>query len=151
MATRTERARSWVGQGAFFIGMGMIVSVTVLNVAHDRLSGVGANSLPGFLSDMYEMSGKSGVTVTFVTIGLSIILLGFALPRRREQRSSTAVKAAASTTESSESPLFTATTEEGEGEPTVSGGKMVLKTRKYLSPNSGLSGVTGWETARRPG
>ena len=144
MGTKTDRPRSWTGYGAFYVGMGMILSVTVLNVAHDRLEGLGAKSLPGFLRDMYELSGKSGVTLTFVTIGLSIILLGFALPRR-ERKSSSPTRAVAATAV----PLFTAPTEDGQEEPEVAGGKVVLKTRKFLSPNSGLSGVTGWEPPRQ--
>jgi hypothetical protein len=145
MATKTDRPRSWAGYGAFYIGMGMILSASVLNVAHDRLEGLGARSLPGFLADMYELSGKSGVTITFVTIGLSIILLGFALPRRN-QKSSSAKRTGAVTPTAV--PLFTST-EDGEEGPEVAGGKVVLRTRKFLSPNSGLSGVTGWEPPRQ--
>ena len=84
MSTGRERAGSLPGLGMFCFGMSIIIAATVLNIAHDRLSGHGLESLPPFLAHMYDMSGKLGVTVALVSAGLSIITLGFALQRNRQ-------------------------------------------------------------------
>lgn len=145
MATKPERQRHWAGYGAFYIGMGVIGAATVLNIAYDRLPGVGAEMMPQFLSHMYDTSGKGNVTAVFVALGLSIILLGFAMPKGgREQRTAKHAKVGSIAV-----PLFTAEDENGE-EPGVSAaGTVVLRTQKYVSPNSGLSGVTGWAQPRQ--
>lgn len=142
MATAAARPRSRAGNGMFYVGLSFIGAATVLNIAYDRLSWVGVEVMPQFLAHMYDTSGKPVVTLVFVAIGLSFILMGFALPRAKvEQRSSNRpkVKIAA--------PLYSADSDEND-EGVTSNGTVVLRTRKYVN-DTGLSGATGWAAPRR--
>src|SRR4051812_42336385 len=85
MSTGRERAAGTPNLGMFACGMGIIIAATVLNIAHDRLSGSGLERLPQPLANMYYLSGKLGVTLLFASAGMSIILLGFVPPRRRKR------------------------------------------------------------------
>src|SRR4051794_22813103 len=143
MATPAARPRSRAGNGMFYVGLSFIGAATVLNIAYDRLSWVGVEVMPQFLAHMYDTSGKPVVTLVFVAVGLSFILMGFALPRAKvEQRSSNRpqVRIAA--------PLFSPDTDEGGDEGVTSNGTVVLRTRKYVTDSS-LSGATGWSSTRR--
>jgi hypothetical protein len=144
MATAAARPRSRAGYGMFSIGLSFIGAATVLNIAYDRLSWVGVEVMPQFLAHMYDTSGKPIVTLVFVAVGLSFILMGFALPRGRvEQRSSNRqqVRIAA--------PLYSADSDaEADEQGVTSNGTVVLRTRKYLA-DTGLSGATGWASPRR--
>jgi len=127
----------------FFVGLSFIGAATVLNIAYDRLSWVGVEVMPQFLAHMYDTSGKPIVTLVFVAVGLSFILMGFALPRAQvEQRSSKRpqVQIAA--------PLFSPDADEAAEEGVTSNGTVVLRTRKYVTDSS-LSGATGWAAPRR--
>ncbi len=144
MSTERERA-GLPALGMFYCGMGVIVAATILNVAHDRLSGFGIEALPGFLANMYEMSGKLRVTVALVSAGLSIIALGFALQRNRCVQ----VRSSDQKNPLSRLPYFC----NPEAEESTSGvspsGTVVLQTRRYM-PQSSLSGTTGWAATRKP-
>lgn len=141
MSTIGDRPGRLPGLGMFCCGMSVIVAATVLNVAHDRLSGNGLEALPPFLANMYDMSGKSRVTLALVTAGLSIILMGSALQRTRRTQRRTANSLAGQ-------PYFSPS---DEAEPGVSNsGAVVLRTWKYLTPQHSLSGTTGWPTGRTP-
>lgn len=67
----------------FFFGLAVIVSASVFNVLHDRET---VQSFPPFVKTIYELVGKSGVTMFLATIGLAILLLGFAVPHPRWRR-----------------------------------------------------------------
>lgn len=143
MATAAARPRSRAGNGMFYVGLSFIGAATVLNIAYDRLSWVGVEVMPQFLAHMYDTSGKPVVTLVFVAVGLSFILMGFALPRAKvEQRSSNRkqVQIAA--------PLYSADADEAGDEGVTSNGTVVLRTRKYVNDSS-LSGATGWAKPRR--
>lgn len=143
MATAAARPRQRTSYGAFFIGLSFIGAATVLNIAYDRLSWVGVEVMPQFLSHMYDVSGKAGVTLVFVAVGLSFILMGFALPRgASEQRSSNRPQIRVAV------PLFSPETEGATEDGVTSNGTVVLRTRKYLADSS-LSGATGWAPPRR--
>jgi hypothetical protein len=142
MATAAARPRSLAGNGMFYVGLSIIGAATVLNIAYDRLSWVGVEVMPQFLARMYDTSGKPIVTLVFVAVGLSFILMGFALPRARvEQRSSNRpqVRIAA--------PLFSPDTEETGDEGVTANGTVVLRTRRYVNDSS-FSGATGWAPPR---
>jgi hypothetical protein len=129
----------------FYVGLSFIGAATVLNIAYDRLSWVGVEVMPQFLAHMYDTSGKPSVTLVFVAVGLSFILMGFALPRAKvEQRSSNRAQVRIA------APLFSPdeTAEAGDQEVTPDG-TVVLRTRKYVT-DSRLSGATGWSSTRRP-
>jgi hypothetical protein len=128
----------------FACGMGIIFAATVLNIAHDRLSGSGLERLPQPLANMYYLSGKLGVTLLFVSAGMSIIMLGILLPSRQRRRAA----AAAAADPVPAAPYFCDSTTDDEGREVTPAGVVVLKTRKYLSPASNLSGSTGWPAAR---
>ena len=124
--------------GLFYCGMGIIIASTILNIAHDRLSGRGLEILPPFLENMYTLGGKLGVTATLVSAGLSFILLGLAM-----QRHIKAKRARAAAASLGNMPYFTPDDANGESPP----GTMTLRTWKYLPPPS-LSGTTGWQTRK---
>jgi hypothetical protein len=144
MATRRERG-GLPEMGMFYCGMGVIIAATLLNIAHDRLPERGVDSLPPFLANMYDMSGKLGVTLTLVTAGMSIILLGFVVQRnRRAQRAAGRVSPTAST------PYFYTSSGDEPESGVTSGGTVVLQTSKYLAPAAALSGTTGFPAPRQP-
>ena len=140
MSTGRERAGSLPGLGMFCFGMSIIIAATVLNIAHDRLSGHGLESLPPFLAHLYDMSGKLGVTVALVSAGLSIITLGFALQRNRQVQVRSANPLA-------RQPYFCTPEGDGAGPEVSRSGAVVLQTRKYLPAHS-LSGTIGWPATR---
>ena len=59
MSTGRERAGSLPGLGMFCFGMSIIIAATVLNIAHDRLSGHGLESLPPFLARLFKLRQSS--------------------------------------------------------------------------------------------
>jgi hypothetical protein len=121
-------ARRWASYGAFYIGLALIVASAALNIAYDRLSELGPEALPGFLTQMYETTGKLGVTITFVTAGMTVIALGFAFQGSFSKQRSLPETGYAG----SPMPYYSAPDgAEGEAQKTSSGG-MVLRTRKYL-------------------
>jgi len=67
----------------FCFGLAVIVSASVFNVLHDHGT---EKSFPPFVRTVYELVGKSGVTMFLATIGLAILLLGFAVPHPRWRR-----------------------------------------------------------------
>src|SRR5438874_12038373 len=64
------------GAVTFFVGLGLIASATVLNIALDRMSKSDLDTLPSFIGNLYEHYGKVGVTVLFVSTGLVVLFLG---------------------------------------------------------------------------
>ena len=128
------------GLGAFCCGLGIILAATILNLAHDQLSERQVSSLPGFLATMYHATGKFGVTLTLVTAGLSVILLGCVFQRTQRAR------AAARATSTSRVPYFYSSADSAEGS---TGSSMVLQTSKYLAMAQNLSGTTGFPAPRQ--
>ena len=135
MATAFVRVRRKAGAGAFYLGMSLIVSSIVLNIAYDRLPGVGPEALPPPLPTMYEQAGKHGVTAIFVGVGLAVMLFGFALPKSsREQRAEE---------EAAELALPLAPPATHEVDPhapaTTPDGQIILRTQQYMRRKSGPS------------
>jgi hypothetical protein len=136
-------ALGWSGLGSFCTGLALIVSATILNLAHDRMTPSEIDALPLFLSDLYDFAGKLGVTLLFVGAGLVLIILGLAmrcdrLLYSRGPRAETEVEA--------EAVYFYTPDEQPDAAP---GGGLVLQTRKYLRPKRSRSGsATG---KARPG
>ena len=137
MATKTMFTRTLPGLGAYFCGLGLIVAATILNVAHDHLSERDIALLPLFLAPLYEATGKFGVTLTLVTIGLSVIMLGAVFQRSRRVKKG-------SDEYTSRAPYFYTSSDEPVSH---SSGTLVLQTQKYLA-QANLSGTTGFPAAR---
>src|SRR5262245_40965340 len=139
MSTAMTRVRRKAGAGAFFIGMSLIGASVVLNIAYDRLPGVGAEALPKFLSHMYETSGKNGVTIAFVVLGLGVMLFGFALPKSESEKIAEAeerIRAMQRRAAATEPPPQPST--DGANEPTTTpDGQIILRTQQYLRKKSG--------------
>jgi hypothetical protein len=139
------RRKGWAGLGPFCVGFALLVAATLLNLAHDRMTPAEVGRLPSTLANMYEMSGKGGVTFIFVSVGLAIIVVG-TMMRRGEVEPET---------EEHRGPVIPTPYLYPTGEnapPTASAaGMMVLQTRRYLQPQRTKSGSTGnAQTTRTP-
>jgi hypothetical protein len=66
-------------QCSFLVGLALIVLATVHNVGFDGMSQAERLTLPSFLADTYERTGKTGVTMFLVSLGMMIILTGFVI------------------------------------------------------------------------
>jgi hypothetical protein len=143
MAAGQSNALGWSGLGSFCCGLALIVSATVLNLAHDRMSPREVEALPLFLSDLYDMAGKLGVTLLLVGTGLSLILLGLAL------RCDTLLfsRAPVRTEPEPEGVYFYTADDQPESAVGPNGG-LVLQTRKYLHPKRSKTGSTAGNAAR---
>lgn len=138
MSKTMTRVRRKAGAGAFFVGMSLIGASVLLNLAYDRLPGAGAEALPPFLAHLYETSGKNGVTLVFVILGLGVMLFGFALPtseseklaEAEEQVNAIQRKAVAEAPPSDDTP---------DGPATTPNGQIILRTQQYMRRKSGPS------------
>ena len=128
------------GVGTFCVGFAFIISATVLNIAHDRMNQNDIDSLPFFLPSLYSVTGKIGVTLMLVTIGLAILIVGaicrhgFRFSTRVETRETTAAAA----------DPFALAGLGSNGRPHT--GRVVLDTAKYFGPASALPGTPRWVT-----
>jgi hypothetical protein len=64
------------GLGAFCVGLALIVSAAVLNIAHDGMDPAELRELPALLGVFYQSAGKLGVTLALVGLGLAVIAFG---------------------------------------------------------------------------
>jgi hypothetical protein len=128
--TSIRKVGGWPGLGAFCVGLALIIAATVLNVAHDRLPASYIKSLPDWLGVLYKASGKFGVTLVMVSLGLVVLVLGAIYHGRARPLKESEEPDPASLVKTSV-PLFSGGTE-ATPEPTHAGGRMVLVTRKYL-------------------
>jgi hypothetical protein len=124
--------------------MSLIGASVVLNIAYDRLPGVGAEAMPAFLAHMYESSGKTAVTVVFVALGLGVMLFGLALPKSDEERLADAEarinKTRSSASTGTESAGHEGTSPDDPNAPTTTpDGQIILRTQQYLRRKSGPS------------
>ena len=141
--TRSSRA-GWPGLGAFCVGIAFIVAATVLNVAHDRLSGFKLDTLPLYIGTLYAVSGKLGVTILLVTLGM-IFLLASACFRPHRPLSLSSASGGMATVADSQ-PFFCTghqpSSSGASGATTHSSGRVVLETWKYLTPPNGTTNNT---------
>jgi hypothetical protein len=145
MSARRKPFGGLPGQGLFYCGLAFIIAPAILNIAHDRLSGRGLEALPPFLEEMYNASGKLGVTAALVAAGLSMILFSFVLQRNNcNPHPNNDPKPVG------DMPYFQASTEDDNGTGVTSSGQVILQTRKYLPQRSVLSGLTGRPSPRKP-
>lgn len=141
MSTRTTRATSLPGLGAFCCGLGIIIAATILNVAHDHLTERDIARLPFSLPLLYDAAGKFGVTLMLVTLGLAVILVGIVLNRPRRERDLDE--------DMSVPRRLVYYSSSGEPQEEHTNGVLVLQTRKYLA-HANLSGRTGNPAQRTP-
>jgi hypothetical protein len=134
--------RSLPGLGAYCLGLGIIVAATILNLAHDRLCERDIARLPFFLPELYDNTGKFGVTLLLTALGLSVILLGAASRRVRAEEEKLDRPHVPS------SPLFYGPGDDGPADSRPAGA-VVLTTRRYLA-HANLSGTTGFPSRRAP-
>jgi hypothetical protein len=122
---------SLLASGTFWIGMGFILAAPVMNLAYDRMSktriqGDGSEMLPEFLATLYNMGGKTGVTILLSSIGVTILILGQLWQQLRSVKTSC----------SSRSSVPQALRDKSADEPAEAApapGHMSLKTGKYFS------------------
>jgi hypothetical protein len=128
-----ERVRAWAGLGAFFCGLGVIVSAVIFNVWYDRLSETSA--LPPVIANLYASSGKGGVTATFAVVGLSIMFLGMAIPRTPRDKPAPRLRLGTVV------PMFTPP-DPNESEPSVApSGRVILRTQRYVPDQPAVPGL----------
>jgi hypothetical protein len=65
-----------IAQISFFAGMALIILATIHNVGFDGMTQADRLTLPSFLAETYARSGKFGVTVFLVSLGLTIMTTG---------------------------------------------------------------------------
>ena len=137
-ASTGARSGHTLSAGAVFSGLAFIIAATVLNIAHDRIQeqNYKFETLPFYIGTLYATTGKLGVTLLLVTIGMVCLLLGL----RRYGRvplplddSPLSPLARGSSTGSS-SALYTAS-QHATAAPV--GGRVVLETWKYVTPPNG--------------
>lgn len=143
MGSVKDRAGGVLGYVMFFCGLALIVAAPVLNIAYDRLAERAATTLPSFVVQAYEMSGKLGVTMLLVTAGLSIIIVGLVAQKGRPRRTSSQ-RVGRST------PYFPTPGPDTPLPEVSSSGTVILRTQKYLPGHASLSGLTGFPLPRRP-
>ena len=137
MSTPTRsRLGSLPGMGAFCVGIAFILASTVLNIAHDRLSGFNMDKLPLYIGDLYVVSGKLGVTILLVSLGILCLIVGACLGRPTPY----AAPLPDEVLPSGLSQPYFVTGQSSAAAPTPtthSSGRIVLETWKYLTPPAG--------------
>jgi hypothetical protein len=129
MSAKREHTSSLFSSGAFWLGMGLMLTAPVMNLAYDRmskarLSGDGSEMLPSFLATLYDGSGKLGVTLTLFAFGAAVLIFGY-LRQGKKRRFSD---------ENSLPHLPPRESSPGDQQEVVAmPGQMALQTRKYLS------------------
>jgi hypothetical protein len=120
--------------GAFCVGIALILAATVLNVAHDRLPQYHMDKLPLYLGDLYAESGKLGVTILLVSLGVVCLLAGACFRRPAPIR----LPGGAEPVPGDSQPYFVAG-HAASTPGTHSSGRVVLETWKYLTPQAGTT------------
>jgi hypothetical protein len=133
MFAKRERAGNLLSSGTFWIGMGLIITAPIMNLAYDRMSkarlkGDGSEMLPEFLATLYNFGGTTGVTLLLVAIGVAVLIFG----HLRQQLRSQSVVVSHSVGKSAPHAHCDSPADESQPVATASG-HMVLQTRKYLS------------------
>jgi len=123
---------------AYLVGLALISLATIHNVGFDGMTQADRVTLPAFMADSYAKTGKTGVTLFFVTFGLVVILTGHLVrylcsPRPKAEALAELSRFAPSGMWSSEDNQAIA-------------GRVELQTQKYLSW-SGRTDPTRWEVA----
>jgi hypothetical protein len=126
-------------QCSFLIGLTLIVLATVHNVGFDGMSKAERLTLPSYLAETYDKTGKTGVTVFFVTLGMLVILTGFLL--RHLWNRSHKKGGWVAPDHLAPSPVWSA-----KDSTTAPVGRVVLDTQKYMEWNE-HSSMRRWETA----
>lgn len=131
MSAKRERTASLFSSGAFWLGMGLMLTAPVMNLAYDRmskarLSGDGSEMLPSFLATLYDGGGKMAVTLTLFALGAAILIFGHIRQGKRQFVEGSADENLPHLPRSESSPD---NPQEVGGVP----GQMALQTRKYLS------------------
>jgi hypothetical protein len=121
------------GMGAFCVGIAFILASTVLNIAHDRLSGFNMDKLPLYIGDLYVVSGKLGVTILLVSLGVLCLILGACLGRPVPNGE----PLPGETLPSGSQPYFVTGQSSAATPTTHSSGRIVLETWKYVTPSAG--------------
>jgi hypothetical protein len=130
-AASGSRIRHTFGAGAFISGLAFIVAATVLNVAHDRMptQDYKLETLPLYVGTLYATTGKMGVTLALVAIGMVCVMLGLRFYGRPVLPGDSPVSSGSST--GSSPALYTAS---GPTHAVPGGGRVVLETWKYVAP-----------------
>jgi hypothetical protein len=132
------RAGSLPGMGAFCVGIAFIMAATVLNIAHDRLPQFQMDKLPLYIGSLYAETGKMGVTLVFVSLGVLCLIAG-AMYRGRPARIRGALGEEQALATGASQPYFC--TGQQSGATTHSSGRIVLETWKYVTPPAGQAGT----------
>jgi hypothetical protein len=74
-ASRLNGSPFWPGLGAFFVGISLIASATVLNVAYDGMTLRDQGRLT-WLMPIYTLTDQFGVTLVLVVAGLIVLVAG---------------------------------------------------------------------------
>jgi hypothetical protein len=120
--------------GAFCVGIAFILAATVLNVAHDRLPQFHMDKLPLYIGELYAVSGKLGVTILLVSLGVVCMIAGAFFRRPLPYAESLP----GSPVPGDSQPYFV--TGQASSTPTThSSGRVVLETWKYLTPPAGTT------------
>jgi hypothetical protein len=139
-ASTGARVGHTFGAGAVVSGLAFLVAATVLNIAHDRMpdQNYKMETLPFYIGTLYATTGKTGVTLLLVTIGMASLLLGLRFYGRDSRGAAPADSplSRGSSTGSS-SALYTAS-QQANAAPV--GGRIVLETWKYVTPPNGSPG-----------
>jgi hypothetical protein len=136
-ASRLNRSPFWPGLGAFFVGISLIVSATVLNVAYDGMTLRDQGRLT-WLMPLYTLTDQFGVTLVLVVAGLLVIVAGIVIralcqPRRVNCDEEMLVNATPS------GAVAYKATPRKPGKPTRA--QVVLSTAKYMTPGAPRAGL----------
>jgi hypothetical protein len=136
-ASTGARVGHTFGAGAVVAGLAFIVAAIVLNIAHDRIQGQDYKfeTLPFYVGTLYATTGKTGVTLALVTIGMASLLLGLRFSNRGSAPADSPLSRGSST--GSSSALYTGSQQ---ATATAVGGRIVLETWKYVTPPNGSAG-----------
>jgi hypothetical protein len=133
MSAKRERSINLLASGTFWLGMGIILTAPIMNLAYvrlvnARLSGDGAERMPEVLAALYNLGGQMGVTYLLSAIGVAVIIFGN-LPLRPRRRSSVTSYPLGNSVPQALRDESAAAPEQ----PTTASGHQALQTRKYFS------------------
>jgi hypothetical protein len=131
---RAAWVRDWVGPCAFFCGLVTIGAACGVYIIYDRLPVAAA--LPPALAKLYAGSGKTGVALAAAFAGLTLMLVGAAIPRSKRPVPTPASNARAQATAT---PYYMPP-DRPEIEPSVTSyGRVILRTERYVAAKSRAS------------
>lgn len=142
MSRGVQRGRRAPGMGAYWCGLGFILAASVVNLLFDTCFR-DPRSFPQPLANLLESSGKLGVTLLLVGVGLAILGLHWLV-----------VGNAPPPAKSSARPVWSSQTYFYAPPPLPnevrSRGPMVLETQRYLPPPPRLSELAQRSRDRPP-